>query len=91
MGILSIEAMTFARGVHESQQRRKYTNNPYTDHLAADVRGMPEPYRTTLCAGGGPVWLEAVSAALRALGGEADVQAPDRKGIHERLPSANIP
>lgn len=42
---------------------------------AADVLGMPEPYRATLGAGGGPVWREAVSAALCALGGEADVQA----------------
>lgn len=41
----------------------------------ADVLGMPEPYRATLGAGGGPVWREAVSAALCALGGEADVQA----------------
>lgn len=40
-----------------------------------DVLGMPEPYRATLGAGGGPVWREAVSAALHALGGEADVQA----------------
>lgn len=38
MGILPIEAMIFARGVHESQ-RRKYTNNPYTDHLA-EVAGI---------------------------------------------------
>lgn len=41
---------------------------------AADVLGMPEPYRATLGAGGGQVWLEAVSSALRALGGEANVQ-----------------
>jgi hypothetical protein len=42
---------------------------------AADVLGMPEPYRASLSAGGGPVWREAVSAALLALGGEADVQS----------------
>lgn len=41
----------------------------------ADVLGMPEPYRASLSAGGGPVWRESVSAALLALGGEADVQS----------------
>lgn len=30
---LSFEAMQFARRVH-ADQKRKYTNNPYTDHLA---------------------------------------------------------
>jgi (p)ppGpp synthase/HD superfamily hydrolase len=32
------EAMIFARAVHKDQ-RRKYTNNPYTDHLA-EVAGI---------------------------------------------------
>jgi guanosine-3',5'-bis(diphosphate) 3'-pyrophosphohydrolase len=30
---LAFDAMEFARSVHKDQ-RRKYTNNPYTDHLA---------------------------------------------------------
>lgn len=33
MSDLAIRAMQFAREKHASQ-RRKYTNNPYTDHLA---------------------------------------------------------
>lgn len=41
---------------------------------AADVLGMPQPYRGTINAGAGPVWKEAVGAALRALGGEACLQ-----------------
>lgn len=41
---------------------------------AADVLGMPQPYRATISAGAGPVWKMAVDAALCALGGEADVQ-----------------
>lgn len=35
---LAYEAMMFARAVHKDQ-RRKYTNNPYTDHLA-EVAGI---------------------------------------------------
>lgn len=35
---LAYEAMMFAREAHKSQ-RRKYTNNPYTDHLA-EVAGI---------------------------------------------------
>ncbi len=35
---LAYEAMMFAREVHKDQ-RRKYTNNPYTDHLA-EVAGI---------------------------------------------------
>jgi len=35
---LSIKAMVFARLVHRDQ-RRKYTNNPYSDHLA-EVAGI---------------------------------------------------
>ncbi len=35
---LAYEAMMFAREVHKDQ-RRKYTNNPYTDHLA-EVTGI---------------------------------------------------
>ncbi len=35
---LALEAMMFAREVHKTQ-RRKYTNNPYTDHLA-EVAGI---------------------------------------------------
>lgn len=35
---LSFEAMAFARRVHKNQ-RRKYTGNPYTDHLA-EVAGI---------------------------------------------------
>lgn len=35
---LAFEAMVFAREVHKDQ-RRKYTNNPYTDHLA-EVAGI---------------------------------------------------
>ena len=31
--LLSFRAMTFARHVH-AEQKRKYTGNPYTDHLA---------------------------------------------------------
>lgn len=42
---------------------------------AADVLGMPHPYRATVSAGGGPVWRDAVMSALRTLGGEADVKA----------------
>ncbi|MFM7011883.1 MAG: guanosine polyphosphate pyrophosphohydrolase [Betaproteobacteria bacterium] len=33
---VAYDAMIFARDVHKSQ-RRKYTNNPYTDHLAEVV------------------------------------------------------
>ncbi len=35
---LAYDAMMFAREVHK-EQRRKYTNNPYTDHLA-EVAGI---------------------------------------------------
>lgn len=35
---LAFDAMEFARSVHKDQ-RRKYTNNPYTDHLA-EVAGI---------------------------------------------------
>lgn len=35
---LAFEAMMFARSVHQAQ-RRKYTGNPYTDHLA-EVAGI---------------------------------------------------
>lgn len=35
---LAYEAMMFARAVH-ANQRRKYTNNPYADHLA-EVAGI---------------------------------------------------
>lgn len=35
---VAYEAMMFAREVHKDQ-RRKYTNNPYTDHLA-EVAGV---------------------------------------------------
>jgi len=35
---LAFEAMEFARSVHKDQ-RRKYTNNPYVDHLA-EVAGI---------------------------------------------------
>ena len=35
---LALEAMMFAREVHKDQ-RRKYTNNPYADHLA-EVAGI---------------------------------------------------
>lgn len=35
---LAFEAMEFARSVHKDQ-RRKYTNNPYSDHLA-EVAGI---------------------------------------------------
>lgn len=35
---LAFRAMEFARSVH-AQQRRKYTNNPYVDHLA-EVAGI---------------------------------------------------
>lgn len=35
---LAFEAMTFARAVHRDQ-RRKYTGNPYFDHLA-EVTGI---------------------------------------------------
>jgi (p)ppGpp synthase/HD superfamily hydrolase len=35
---LAFEAMLFARSIHEFQ-RRKYTGNPYTDHLA-EVAGV---------------------------------------------------
>lgn len=41
---------------------------------ATDVQGLPAPYREALSKGAGPVWREVVSAALRALGGEASVQ-----------------
>jgi guanosine-3',5'-bis(diphosphate) 3'-pyrophosphohydrolase len=36
--LLAYKAMNMARAVH-AQQRRKYTNNPYTDHLA-EVAGI---------------------------------------------------
>lgn len=48
---LAFEAMAFAREVHKDQ-RRKYTNNPYTDHLAevagivATVDNSPEAIAT---------------------------------------------
>lgn len=42
---------------------------------AADMQGLAQPYRETLAAGAGPVWLLAVQEAMRRLGGEADVQA----------------
>ncbi|MCP1404300.1 HD domain-containing protein [Achromobacter insolitus] len=35
---LAFDAMSFAREIHKDQ-RRKYTNNPYTDHLA-EVAGI---------------------------------------------------
>lgn len=35
---IAYRAMLFARGAHKNQ-RRKYTNNPYTDHLA-EVAGI---------------------------------------------------
>ena len=44
---LAFDAMVFAREVHHAQ-RRKYTNNPYADHLAevagivATINGDPE-------------------------------------------------
>lgn len=38
MSSLSFDAMLFARAVH-SDQRRKYTGNPYVDHLA-EVAGI---------------------------------------------------
>lgn len=38
MSNLAFEAMTFARHVHRAQQR-KYTGNPYADHLA-EVAGI---------------------------------------------------
>lgn len=41
---------------------------------AADMQGLAQPYRNTLTAGAGPVWLLVVEEALRRLGGEADVQ-----------------
>lgn len=36
--MIAFDAMTFARQVHATQ-RRKYTNNPYVDHLA-EVAGI---------------------------------------------------
>lgn len=36
MKSISFEAMIFARDIHKNQ-RRKYTNNPYVDHLAEVV------------------------------------------------------
>lgn len=41
---------------------------------AADMQGLSQPYRDTLAAGAGPVWLLVVEEALRRLGGQADVQ-----------------
>lgn len=38
MGNLALDAMQFARQIHV-EQRRKYTNNPYADHLA-EVAGI---------------------------------------------------
>lgn len=38
MSDIAYEAMIFARDVHKDQ-RRKYTNNPYSDHLA-EVAGI---------------------------------------------------
>ncbi len=38
MRSLALDAMQFARQIH-SAQRRKYTNNPYSDHLA-EVAGI---------------------------------------------------
>lgn len=53
---VAFDAMTFAREVH-AQQRRKYTNNPYSDHLA-EVAGIvstvsgshPDPQATLAAA-----------------------------------------
>lgn len=58
-----------------SKDRRKTMVGFALYREADDVLSMPQPYRATVGAGGGPVWRDAVSAALRALGGEADVQS----------------
>lgn len=52
---LAFEAMEFARSVHKDQ-RRKYTNNPYTDHLA-EVAGIVATVANDL-----PVAYDAVCA-----------------------------
>lgn len=50
---LALDAMQFARKIH-AEQRRKYTNNPYTDHLAevagivATVSGLHPSAQVTL-------------------------------------------
>jgi (p)ppGpp synthase/HD superfamily hydrolase len=61
---LAYEAMMFAREVHKVQ-RRKYTNNPYADHLAevADWDGR----------------LDALDAAEQAILAVEPAAPPDRR------------
>jgi site-specific DNA-methyltransferase (adenine-specific) len=40
---------------------------------AADVLGLPQPYRDVMNASSGPVWMSVVEEALRRMGGEAEV------------------
>lgn len=42
---------------------------------AADIQSLANPYRETLAAGSGPVWMQVVEEALRRLGGKANVQS----------------
>ena len=56
MSDLAIRAMQFAREKHASQ-RRKYTNNPYTDHLA-EVAGIVS---TVSVSHGTPLETQAVA------------------------------
>jgi GTP diphosphokinase / guanosine-3',5'-bis(diphosphate) 3'-diphosphatase len=72
--MLAYEAMMFAREVHKNQ-RRKYTNNPYTDHLAevagivATVDNSPETIATA--------WLHDCREDQGVTGGEIE----DRFGM----------
>lgn len=44
-------------------------------HEARDVQQLPKDYREYIQAGGGPVWLNAILAVLKKLGGMAELQA----------------
>jgi len=57
-----------------SKDRRKHMVGFALYHEAADVQKFPLPYRESLCVGAGPVWRTVVESALRARGGEANVQ-----------------
>lgn len=57
---LAFEAMMFAREVHKDR-RRKYTNNPYTDHLA-EVAGI-----VATVAGANHAWMPDIMIATAFL------------------------
>lgn len=51
---------------------------------AADVQRLAQPYRGIVAGTGGSVWRRVVEAALRALGGEGDLQDIYRELEHNR-------